>query len=78
MRVHLCTAAIVTTLGSALASSAANAAPEYSVANLAAFGGTRNQANSVNNDGVVAGLHYAPRRPAPSCHNVDFRPAPMT
>ena len=60
MRLHLCTAAIVTTLGSALASSAANAAPEYSVANLAAFGGTRNQANSVNNDGVVAGFTTRP------------------
>ena len=60
MRFHLCTAIILLALGSAGASTAANAAPEYSVVNLTAFGGTRNQGNSINNDGIVSGFTTRP------------------
>ena len=56
MRLHLCSAAIAIALGSGFTSPPANAAPEYSVVNLAAFGGTRNQGNSINNDGIVSGF----------------------
>ena len=59
MRRYFCTA-MVAALGSALASPAANSAPEYSVSNLPAFGGTRNQGNSINNDGLVAGFTTRP------------------
>lgn len=56
MRLHLYSAAIAIALGSGFTSPPANAAPEYSVVNLAAFGGTRNQGNSINNDGIVSGF----------------------
>ena len=59
MRHYFCTA-MVAALGSALASPAAYSAPEYSVSNLAAFGGTRNQGNSINNDGLVSGYTTKP------------------
>jgi len=60
MRIHPCTTTILIALGSAVAPAAASAAPEYSVANLAAFGGTRNQANSINNDAIVSGFTTRP------------------
>jgi probable HAF family extracellular repeat protein len=59
MRHHFRTL-MVTALCGAFASPAANAAPEYSVSNLAAFGGTRNQGNSINNDGLVSGFTSRP------------------
>jgi probable HAF family extracellular repeat protein len=60
MRIRPCTTTILIALAGAGVSAAASAAPEYSVANLPAFGGTRNQANSINNDGIVSGFTTRP------------------